>query len=87
MPIEFLYLGVVFLVAIVWFTVLKRPLHESMLVAFIILVAVTGTWSGMGSFIWDALTEPSLYVIIVFVISANLLTKTSVIDDCIAILK
>lgn len=86
MPIEFLYLGVVFLVAIVWFTVLKRPLHESMLVAFIILVAVTGTWSGMGSFIWDALTEPSLYVIIVFVISANLLTKTSVIDDCIAII-
>ena len=86
MPIEFLYLAVVFAVAIIGFTVLKRPLYECMLAAFIVLVAVTGTWSSIGSFIWDALREPTLYVIFVFVISANLLSKTSVIDDCIAII-
>ena len=86
MPIEFLYLGIVFAVAILGFTVLKRPLYECMLAAFIVLVAVTGTWSSIGSFIWDALREPTLYVIFVFVISANLLSKTSVIDDCIAII-
>lgn len=86
MPIELLYLGIVFAVAILWFTVVKRPLHESMLLAFIVLVATTGTWGSIGEFIWDAMTEPSLYVIIVFVISANLLTKTSIIDDCIAII-
>ncbi len=86
MPIEFLYLSVVFVVAIIGFTILKRPLYECMLAAFIVLVAVTGTWADMGSFIWDALKEPSLYVIFVFVISANLLSKTSVIDDCIAII-
>lgn len=86
MPIEFLYLAVVFAVAIIWFTILKRPLHESMLVAFIVLVAVTGTWSGVWNYIWDALTDTSLYVIIVFVVSANLLSKTTVIDDCIAII-
>ncbi len=86
MPIEFLYFAVVFAVAIVWFTVLKRPLHESMLLAFIVLVAVTGTWPNVWNYIWDALTDTSLYVIIVFVVSANLLAKTTIIDDCIAII-
>ncbi len=86
MPIEFLYLAVVFVVAIIGFSVLKRPLYECMLAAFVVLVAVTGTWSSVGTFIWDAMTEPSLYVIIVFVVSAMLLSKTTVIDDCIAII-
>lgn len=86
MPIEFLYLAVVFAVAIVCFSILKRPLHESMLAAFVALLCVTGTWANVGTYIWEAMTEPSLYVIIVFVISASLLSKTSVIDDCIAII-
>jgi len=86
MPIEFLYLGVVFAVAIIGFMVIKRPLYECMLAAFIALVAVTGTWANIGNYIWDALQEPTLYIIFVFVISAHLLSKTSVIDDCIAII-
>ncbi len=86
MPIEFLYLGIVFLVAIIGFSVLKRPLYECMLAAFLVLMTVTGTWANVGNFIWDAMTESSLYVIIVFVISASLLSKTTVIDDCIAII-
>lgn len=86
MPIEFLYLAIVFVVAIIGFSVLKRPLYECMLAAFIALVACTGTWSSVGTFILDAITEPSLYVIIVFIVSASLLAKTSVIDDCIAII-
>ena len=86
MPIEFLYLAVVFVVAIVGFMLLKRPLYECMLASFIALVAVTGTWANIGSYIWDALKEPTMYIIFVFVISAHLLSKTSVIDDCIAII-
>lgn len=86
MPIELLYLAVVFAVAIVCFSVLKRPLYECMLASFVALVLVTGTWSNIGSYIWDALKEPTLYVIFVFIISAQLLSKTSVIDDCIAII-
>lgn len=86
MPIEFLYLAVVFAVAIVGFTILKRPLYECMLASFIALVAVTGTWANIGIYIWDAFKEPTLYIIFVFVISAHLLAKTSVIDDCIAII-
>ncbi len=86
MPIEFLYLAVVFVVAIVGFTLLKRPLHECMFAAFVVIVALTGTWGNIWQYIWEAMTESSLYVIIVFVVSAMLLSKTSVIDDCIAII-
>ena len=86
MPIEFLYLAIVFVVAIIGFMVLKRPLYECMLAVFIVLVAVTGTWTEVGNFIWDAMTESSLYVMIVFVVSAALLSKTPIMDDCIAII-
>lgn len=86
MPIEFLYLAVVFAVAIIGFAVLKRPMYECMLAAFIVLLVVTGTVPSLGAFIMEAITESSLYVIIVFVISASLLSKTTVIDDCIAII-
>ena len=86
MPVEFLYLAVVFIVAIIGFSFLKRPLYECMIYAFIALVAVTGTWANMGGYIWDAFKESTLYVIFVFIISADLLSRTSVIDDCIAII-
>lgn len=86
MPIEFLYFLVVFGIAILGFSVLKRPLYECMLAAFVGLVAVTGTWQNIWQYIWGAITEPTLYVVIVFVISASLLSKTTVIDDCIAII-
>ncbi len=83
---ELLYLAVVFIVAIIGFTVIKRPLYECMLASFVVLVAVTGTWANAGTYIWEALKEDTLYVIFVFIISAELLSKTSVIDDCIAII-
>ncbi len=86
MPIEFLYLALVFAVAILSFSVLKRPLYEGMLVAFVLLVAVTNTWGSMWTYIVKALKQSSLYVIIVFIVTAQLLTKTKVIDDCIAII-
>ncbi|MBP3634367.1 MAG: TRAP transporter large permease subunit [Oscillospiraceae bacterium] len=86
MPVELWYLVAVFVVAIIGFSVLKRPLYECMFAAFVVLVAITGTWANMGRYIWDALKEPTLYVIFVFIISAALLSKTSVIDDCIAII-
>lgn len=86
MPIEFLYLATVFAVAIIGFVILKRPLYECMFAAFVVLVTVTGTWANIGDYIWKALQEPTLYVIFVFIISASLLARTSIIDDCIAII-
>ena len=55
MPIEFLYLAIVFAVAILGFTILKRPLYECMLAAFIVLVAVTGSWANIWNFIWKGI--------------------------------
>ena len=86
MPIEIWYLIAVFATVTVSFTLLKRPLYECMLLSFLVLVAMTGTWSSIGTYIWEALQEPTLYVIFAFILSANLLAKTSVIDDCIAII-
>ena len=86
MPREILYFAIVFAVAILFYTGFKRPLYESMLASFIVLLTISGTWGNVGTYIWDAITEPSLYVIIVFVISASLLGKTTIIDDCINII-
>jgi len=86
MPVEVWYLIALFAVVTVGFTLLKRPLYECMLLGFVVLVAITGTWSDVGTFIWEALKEPTLYVIFAFILSAELLSKTSVIDDCIAII-
>ncbi len=91
MPVELLYLAIVFAVAIFGFSILKRPLYECMLYSFIVLVVVAGcinpaVFGQIGNFIWEALKEDTLYVIFVFIISAALLSKTTVIDDCIAII-
>lgn len=86
MPIELWYLIAMFATVTVTFIFLKRPLYECMLLSFLVLVALTGTWSSIGTYIWEALQEPTLYVIFAFILSANLLSKTSVIDDCIAII-
>ena len=92
MPIEFVYLAIVFVAAIIWFALLKRPMYEAMLVAFVVLVAalelmgVKGTIAKTPEFLWKAITDSSLYVIIVFIISATLLAKTSVIDDFVALI-
>ena len=86
MPVEFLYLGIVFAVALIWFALLKRPMYEAMLVAFVALVIATGTWAQVGTFVWKAMKDSSLYVIIVFIVSALLLAKTSVIDDFVALI-
>ncbi len=83
---EFLYLGVVFFVAITTFFFFKRPLYECMLYAFVALLTVTWSWAKFPEYIWEALREPTLYVIITFVISASLLSKTGIIDDCISII-
>ncbi len=86
MPKELMYLLAVFAVAIIGFVLFKRPLYECMLVSFVVLVAITGTWANIGGYIYDALKQPTLYIIFAFVISANLLAKTTIIDDCISII-
>lgn len=86
MPSAFLYLGILLAIVIVWFAVLKRPVYEAILISFLVLVAVTNTWSDIGSFIDKGLSTSLLYSMTAFVAMSIILTKTKIIDSCIAII-
>jgi TRAP-type mannitol/chloroaromatic compound transport system permease large subunit len=86
MPSVFLYLGILLGVIIVWFMLLKRPVYEAILIAFVVLLFVTGTWQNVGAYIDDALSTSLLYSMTSFVAMSIILTKTKVIDGCINII-
>ncbi|MGI6071412.1 MAG: TRAP transporter large permease subunit [Lachnospiraceae bacterium] len=86
MPSILIYLGIMLVVVIVWFMLLKRPVYEAMLIAFIVLLAVTGTWKNVGIYIDKGLKTSLLYSMTAFVAMSVLLTKTKIIDSCVAII-
>ena len=49
MPSVFLYLGIMLGSILVWFSLLKRPIYEAVLISFLILLTVSGTWGDVGS--------------------------------------
>lgn len=86
MPSAFIYLGILLGIIVVWFMLLKRPVYEAILISFIVLLAVTNTWSHLGSYIDKALSTSLLYSMTAFVAMSIVLTKTKIIDSCIAII-
>lgn len=86
MPSSLIYLGIMLAVIIVWFMVVKRPVYEAVLLSFIILLAITGTWSNVWTYIDSALSTSLLYSMVAFVSMSILLTKTKIIDSCIAVI-
>ena len=81
-----LYLGIMLAVICVWFLAFKRPVYEAVLLAFIILLCVTGTWSNVWSYIDTGLSTSLLYSMVAFVAMSIILTKTKIVDSCIAII-
>jgi len=81
-----LYLGIMLVVICVWFLAFKRPVYEAVLLAFIILLFVTGTWSNALVYINEGLTTSLLYSMVAFVAMSILLTKTKIVDSCIAVI-
>ncbi len=81
-----LYLGIMLAVICIWFLVFKRPVYEAVLLAFIILLTVTGTWGNVLSYIDEGLSTSLLYSMVAFVALSILLTKTKVVDSCLAII-
>jgi len=73
-------------VVLVWFMLLKRPIYEAVLISFIILLAVTNTWRETGSFIVSGLSSSLIYSMTAFVAMSVILTKTKIIDGCVAII-
>lgn len=86
MPSALIYLGIMLAVIVVWFMILKRPVYEAVLISFIVLLIVTNSWSNMGSYIDAALSTSLLYSMTAFVAMSIILTKTKIIDSCIAII-
>ncbi|MBQ6626065.1 MAG: TRAP transporter large permease subunit [Ruminococcus sp.] len=85
-PMCLIYLGVMLTVICVWFLAFKRPVYEAVGISFLVLVAITGTWSSIWGYITDALTTSLLYSMVAFVAMSILLTKTEVVDSCIAVI-
>ena len=84
MPISLLYLGIMLVAIIIWFVAFKRPVYEAVFISFLLLLTISGTWSNVFDYVWDALSTSMLYSMIAFVAMSILLTKTKVIDSCIA---
>ena len=81
-----LYLGIMLAVICIWFLAFKRPVYEAVLLAFIILLIVTGTWSNALVYINEGLSTSLLYSMVAFVAMSILLTKTKIVDSCIAVI-
>ena len=83
MPMSIIYLLIMLAVVSVWFIFLKRPIWAAMGMSFLVLVAVTGTWSNIGSYIDEGLTTSLLYSMIVFICMSAIMTKTKIIDGAV----
>ncbi len=86
MPSSLIYLGVMLAVIIVWFALLKRPVYEGVFISFLLLLTITGTWGNVWGYVDDALSTSLLYSMVAFVAMSILLTKTKIIDSCIAVI-
>lgn len=86
MPNSLIYLGIMLLVIIVWFVALKRPVYEAVFLSFLLLLTITGTWGNVWIYVEDALSTSLLYSMVAFVSMSILLTRTKIIDSCIAVI-
>ena len=84
--VPFLYLGIMLAVICVWFLLVKRPVYEAVFISFLVLLAITGLWGNAWTYLTDALSTSLLYSMVAFVAMSILLTKTKVIDSCIALI-
>ena len=85
-PAVLWYLLTLLAVVLIWFLALKRPVYEAVLVAFIVLVAISGTWGQLPQFVMEALSEKTLFSMTAFVAMSVILTKTKVMDGVICII-
>ena len=86
MPSALIYLGIMLVVITVWFVIMKRPVYEAVLLSFIVLLFVTGKWSRVWIYIDKSLSTSLLYSMTAFVAMSIIMTKTKIIDGCVAII-
>ncbi len=81
-----IYLLIMLVVICVWFLAFKRPVYEAVLLAFVVLLFVTGRWDNALLYINEGLSTSLLYSMVAFVAMSILLTKTKIVDSCIAVI-
>lgn len=86
MPSSLIYLGIMLAVILVWFMLVKRPVYEGIFLSFIVLLTITGTWGNVLTYIDKSLSTSLLYSMVAFVSMSIILTKTKIIDSCIAVI-
>ena len=86
MPSVLIYLGIMLAVICIWFLLFRRSIYEGVLISFVVLVAMTGTWSSLWSYITDAMNTSLLYSMMAFVAMSQILSKTKIIDNCVMII-
>ncbi|MBR5538320.1 MAG: TRAP transporter large permease subunit [Clostridia bacterium] len=86
MPSSLVYLGIMLAVICVWFILVKRPIYEAIFLSFLVLLTVAGKWSQVFTYAWDALSTSLLYSMVAFVAMSSILTKTKIIDSCVALI-
>lgn len=83
MPMSLLYLIIMLAVICIWFILFKRPIWEAMGLSFLVLVAVTNTWSHLWNYVDEGLSTSLLYSMIVFICMSAIMTKTKIIDGAV----
>lgn len=86
MPLSILYLLIMLIVICIWFILLKRPIWESMGISFIVLVAVTNTWSNLWEYTDKGLSTSLLYSMVVFICMSAIMSKTKIIDGAVNVI-
>lgn len=86
MPSALVYLAIMLAAIFFWFLLLKRPVYEAILISFLVLLTLTGTWGHVLEYINTGLKTSLLYSMTAFCAMSILLTKTKVIDSAIAVI-
>ena len=86
MPIELWYIVALLAVICVTFLVLKRPIYECMFYGFILMVALTGEWANIWTYVSKTSTDTLFYAIIAFLVLAKILDATHAVDTVVAVI-
>lgn len=86
MPSVFIYIAIMLFIICLWFILFKRPIYEGVFISLIALVAITGTWGELGTFLNEAMGTSLLFSMIAFMAMSQILTRTKIIDNCVMII-
>ena len=86
MPLSLVYLSIMLLVICIWFLLMKRPVYEAVFLSFLVLLTITGRWDHFWIYFEKGISNSLLYSMVAFVAMSILLTKTKIIDICIAVI-